>query len=79
MHAQDDWVVVLLGAAQAGHEDVARDRLHDILAVMNDEGFASLPRHNEAIAGAAVHQIVNFRDVSGASKSRCSGTPLFTR
>ena len=43
MHAQDDWVVVLLGAAQAGHEDVARDRLHDILDQLAAVGLQRRP------------------------------------
>ena len=43
MHAQDDWIVVLLRPAHARHEDVARDCLHRVLGQLAAVRVKRLP------------------------------------
>ena len=54
MDAQDDRVASLLGLAHAGHEDVARHGLHDILDQLAVVGLQQFP-----LAGVLVDALVN--------------------
>ena len=65
VHAQDDGIVILLGAAHARHEDVARHGLHDVLDQLAVVRLLQLPLARELVH-ALVHELAVLVDVHAA-------------